>query len=47
LRNRSKFNRIDVKLDNVLFNENFEEDFLSKRDKNDNFDQKKDDLSTL
>jgi hypothetical protein len=36
-----------MKFDNVFVKENFEEDFLSKRDKDDDFNQRKNDLSTF
>ncbi len=42
---RTKSDEIDMKFDNVFVKENFEKDFLSKRDKNDDFDQRKEDLS--
>jgi hypothetical protein len=38
LRNRSKFDKIDIKFNNVFVKKNFEKDLLSKRDKNDDFD---------
>ncbi len=47
LRNRSRSDRIDMKLDDIFIWKNFEEDFLNKRNKDDDFDQRKDDLSTL
>jgi hypothetical protein len=47
LRDRSKSDEIDMKFDNVFVKKNFEEDFLSKRNKNDDFDQRKNDLSIL
>jgi hypothetical protein len=47
LRNRSRFDRIDIKLDDIFIWKSFEEDLLSKRDKNDDFDQRENDLSTL
>jgi hypothetical protein len=47
LRNRTKFDEIDMKFDNVFVRENFEKDLLSKRSKDDDFDQKKNDLSTF
>jgi hypothetical protein len=34
-----------MKLDDIFIKENFEEDLLSKRNKDDDFDQRKDDLS--
>jgi hypothetical protein len=34
-----------MKFDNVFVKKSFEEDLLSKRDKDDDFDQRKDDLS--
>jgi hypothetical protein len=34
-----------MKLDDIFIKESFEEDLLSKRDKNDDFDQRKDNLS--
>ncbi len=45
LRSRSRSDRIDMKLDDIFIKENFEEDLLSKRNEDDDFDQKKDDLS--
>jgi hypothetical protein len=45
LRNRTKFDEIDMKFNNVFVKENFEKDFLNKRNKNDDFDQRKNDLS--
>jgi hypothetical protein len=45
LRNRSKFDEIDMKFDNVFVKENFEENLLNKQNKDDDFDQKKNDLS--
>jgi hypothetical protein len=47
LSNRSRSDRIDMKLDDIFIWENFEEDLLNKRNKDDDFDQKKNDLSTL
>jgi hypothetical protein len=47
LRNRIRSDEIDMKFDNVFVKKNFEEDLLSKRNKDDDFDQKKDDLSTF
>jgi hypothetical protein len=34
-----------MKLDDIFIKESFEEDFLSKRDKNDDFNQRKDNLN--
>jgi hypothetical protein len=34
-----------MKFNDIFFKENFEKNLLSKRDKDDNFDQKKDALS--
>jgi hypothetical protein len=36
-----------MKLDDIFIKEDFEEDLLSKRDKDDDFDQKKNDLNTF
>jgi hypothetical protein len=36
-----------MKLDDIFIKESFEEDLLNKRDKDDDFDQRKDDLSTF
>ncbi len=47
LRNRSRSDRIDMKLDDIFIWESFEEDLLSKQSKNDDFDQKKNDLNTF
>jgi hypothetical protein len=44
---RSRSDRIDMKYDNDVFRKNFREDFMSKWNKNDNFDQRKNDLSTF
>jgi hypothetical protein len=45
LRNRSRSDEIDMKFDNVFVKENFEKDLLNKRSKDDDFDQRKNDLS--
>jgi hypothetical protein len=34
-----------MKLDDIFIKKSFEEDFLSKRNKNDDFDQRKNDLN--
>jgi hypothetical protein len=47
LRSRTRSDEIDMKFDNVFIKENFEEDLLSKRNKDDDFDQRKNDLSTF
>jgi hypothetical protein len=36
-----------MKLDDIFIKENFEEDLLSKQSKNNDFDQRKDDLNTF
>ncbi len=45
LRNRSKSDRINMKLDDIFIKKNFEENLLNKRSKDDDFDQRKNDLS--
>jgi hypothetical protein len=45
LRDRSRFDEVDMKFDNVFVKKDFEEDFLSKRNKDDDFDQRKNDLN--
>ncbi len=47
LRDRSRFDQINIKLDDIFFKKSLEENLLSKRSKNNNFDQRKDDLSTF
>ncbi len=47
LRDRTKSEEIDINFDNVFFREDFQENLLSKRNKNDDFDDRKNDLNTL
>ncbi len=47
LRSRSRFDRVDMKFDNVVFKKSLKEDFLCETNKDDDLDQEKDNLSIL